>query len=506
MMSFYTSIFLLVQNCNGCKTKFTNNVEELGIFAKCQNKWCLQKGLEKPQYTKCESVENKGKTCINPEIKYGATTVGLPMDYSENIHYGKWCGQLGGWYVDHTIGRRTGYILEGCTGYNSPGDPWHWCDYNFFNQPLTNHTTSNDFITSITCNRITNNCEEPNNVMEEANNGVEEPNKVEEESNNVKAEPINIVNQGVLSAYFELILKAQIKLFSRPLNPNKEVEEPNNAVKELNNVVEKPNSIVDEPNNEMEDPNNLVQEPHSVHCVLEEPNYELEEPGIFAKCQNEWCLQKGLQKPQHTKCESVTNNGKTCNNPEIKYGTVTGGLPWEYPSNNYEKWCEQLGGLYAAHTFGRRTGYQLYGCTGYDDPENWLAVWRQNPALAIAFLDRLDGAFKHDLDRYKYASRYNRDAGSAHRDIGGTFLTELDQDLQQTGALSGPQLGLLDFASLPFVRQFRIADPDWFDNQSWPHLHAWLGGFLDSASFRLVMQKYPQWSPDGQSIAFPSQP
>ena len=140
-----------------------------------------------------------------------------------------------------------------------------------------------------------------------------------------------------------------------------------------------------------------------------------------------------------------------------------------------------------------------------NDPENWLAVWRRTPAFTLAFLDRLDGAFKHDLDRYKYASRYDRDAGSSHRDSGGVFLAELNQDLQQTGALSGAQLGLLDFASLPFVRQFRIAGADWFDDQSWPHLHAWLGGFLDSASFRLVMQKYPQWSPVGQSIAFPPQ-
>ena len=148
----------------------------------------------------------------------------------------------------------------------------------------------------------------------------------------------------------------------------------------------------------------------------------------------------------------------------------------------------------------------MFWALGKNDPKNWLAVWRQNPALTMAFLDRLDGGFKHDLDRYKYASRYDRDAGSTHRDSGARFLAGLDQDLQKTGALSGAQLGLLDFASLPFLRQFRIADPDWFDNQPWPHLHAWLGGFLDSATFRRVMQKYTQWSPDGQTIAFPPKP
>ena len=156
MVSFYISIFLLVilvQNCNGCKTKFTNNVEELGIFAKCQNKWCLQKGLQKPQYTKCESVENKGKTCINPEIKYGTTTVGLPIEYSLN-DYEKWCEQLGGFYADHCIGTRTGYMVWGCTGYDDH-EYWHWCDVGnsyWYSQSLDYHAGPyNYFITSITC-------------------------------------------------------------------------------------------------------------------------------------------------------------------------------------------------------------------------------------------------------------------------------------------------------------------------------------------------------------------
>ena len=100
---------------------------------------------------------------------------------------------------------------------------------------------------------------------------------------------------------------------------------------------------------------------------------------VFAKCQNKWCLQKGLTKPQHTKCESVTNNGQTCNNPEIKYGTTTGGLPAKHRYNNYEIWCEQLGGVYADHTFGTRSGYALWGNTGYDENGLWhWAAWYGN--------------------------------------------------------------------------------------------------------------------------------
>ena len=118
-------------------------------------------------------------------------------------------------------------------------------------------------------NKITNNCEELNNIAEEPNNGVEEPNNVVEES-----------NQGILSIVFELILKAQIKLFSRPLKKIKVVEEPNIAVKEPNNVAEEPNSIVDKPNNLMEEPNNVVEEPDN---LMEEPNNVVEEPGIFFK-------------------------------------------------------------------------------------------------------------------------------------------------------------------------------------------------------------------------------
>ena len=138
------------------------------------------------------------------------------------------------------------------------------------------------------------------------------------------------------------------------------------------------------------------------------------------------------------------------------------------------------------------------------DPENWLHPWRQNQPAVLAFLDRLDGDFKHHLDRYKYASRFDGGAAQLHRDKGAEFLAAINQQLSQRPALSGAVDGLMDYAALPFVRQFRIADPDWFDAQGWPFLHRWLQAFLNSTQFRTIMTKFPIWTPDSVPVIFPN--
>jgi glutathione S-transferase len=137
------------------------------------------------------------------------------------------------------------------------------------------------------------------------------------------------------------------------------------------------------------------------------------------------------------------------------------------------------------------------------DPDGWLAVWQRDRDAALLFLEHLDGPFKAHLDRYKYASRYDRSAAVMHRDSGAVFLVDLDRTLSGQAALSGAAAGLLDFASLPFVRQFRIADPLWFDMQPWPHLHRWLSAFLTSARFAMVMHKYAPWDAAASPILFP---
>ena len=88
-------------------------------------------------------------------------------------------------------------------------------------------------------------------------------------------------------------------------------------------------------------------------------------------------------------CESVTNNGDTCINPEIKYGSVEGGIPRAFNNNGLDKWCNQLGGAYDSHTVGSRTGYCVFGSYHYDD-----IVWHWS--------DCRDGFWYNEtLDAYK---------------------------------------------------------------------------------------------------------
>lgn len=123
-----------------------------------------------------------------------------------------------------------------------------------------------------------------------------------------------------------------------------------------------------------------------------------------------------------------------------------------------------------------------------NDPERWI---QYDDADLIACND---GAFKDDLDRYKYPERYGSNP-IEHRKRGLEFLTMLDARLPRHGQLCGAQRGFTDAAILPFVRQFAAVDAKWFAAQPIPHLKAWLAGHLNSALFQTVMVRVAPWSP-----------
>jgi glutathione S-transferase len=133
-----------------------------------------------------------------------------------------------------------------------------------------------------------------------------------------------------------------------------------------------------------------------------------------------------------------------------------------------------------------------------NDPDNWLDVLENEPVFSDDFLGELDGEFKHCLDRYKYANRYdlNKIESLAYREKGFNFLLRIEKSIEKKRFISGSKIGFLDIAALPFIRQYRIADPDWFDAQPIPRIQKMMNEFLNSVLFNSIMEKYKPWKSD----------
>jgi len=130
------------------------------------------------------------------------------------------------------------------------------------------------------------------------------------------------------------------------------------------------------------------------------------------------------------------------------------------------------------------------------DPEGWLA--RDDAGLIGAN----DGAFKQDLDRYKYPERYAVDP-LAHREEGLSFLLEIDARLSVAGQLCGSVRGMADAAIMPFVRQFAAVDREWFDTLPLTRVRTWLNGHLASDLFAGIMMRVVPWSAGDLPVHFP---
>ena len=124
---------------------------------------------------------------------------------------------------------------------------------------------------------------------------------------------------------------------------------------------------------------------------------------------------------------------------------------------------------------------------------------------ASALIAQNDGPFKHHLDQFKYTDRYPGTNKNEQRAAGLKILNSWNQRIADQGWLLGERLSLADAAIWPFVRQWRIADPEGFDNHnSLGALRSWLNRFLDDPSFERLMQRADPWSPGGLQPIFPA--
>jgi glutathione S-transferase len=109
-----------------------------------------------------------------------------------------------------------------------------------------------------------------------------------------------------------------------------------------------------------------------------------------------------------------------------------------------------------------------------------------------------DTTFKQALDRYKYPDRYHEETGITYRDQCEQFLIKFEAQLSPD--LTRNTWTLTEMAIFPFIRQFAMVDPEWFNAQSYPYLKLWLDSFISSMLFDQVMQRYPLWSTENQPI------
>ena len=137
------------------------------------------------------------------------------------------------------------------------------------------------------------------------------------------------------------------------------------------------------------------------------------------------------------------------------------------------------------------------------DPASWLPLSKESLAQSLGLIGECDGEFKIALDRYKYPVGNPESDRSDARKRGVEFLRHLQGKLQEQRWLGGGHASLSDYAIMPFVRQFSMVEPAWFDAQPWPHLHHWLRSLLMSPAFVEVMPKVEPWKPDRSGVAFP---
>ena len=124
--------------------------------------------------------------------------------------------------------------------------------------------------------------------------------------------------------------------------------------------------------------------------------------------------------------------------------------------------------------------------------------------LTNNLIELFDSKFKYNLDRYKYATRYENINKDKHKKECLEILINLENLISNEGWILGSKINKLDISILPFIRQFRIADIEWFDKQNKiKGIQKILFNFLDSYLFKEVMYKYDVWEENAEPQFFP---
>jgi glutathione S-transferase len=132
-----------------------------------------------------------------------------------------------------------------------------------------------------------------------------------------------------------------------------------------------------------------------------------------------------------------------------------------------------------------------------------LLTDKKSQSHALEIINIFDTKFKLNLDKYKYPDPKKHDSLN-NRQICLDILRNMDHYFISDLWFYGDRPSLLDIAILPFIRQYRSIDTDWFDKLSdIPNVKKCLNHFLQSKELESVMRKYDQWRSGSNPVYFP---
>ena len=129
-----------------------------------------------------------------------------------------------------------------------------------------------------------------------------------------------------------------------------------------------------------------------------------------------------------------------------------------------------------------------------NDPDNLL--YSHDPEALpemLKVIQENDDEFKPSLEKYKRAKRFHGDDLDACRVECEPFVQALEQRLAQHEFFMGATPSMLDYALLPFIRQFSKVNKPIFSDGRYTNLHRWLSHHLQSRLFARAMLQYPLW-------------
>jgi glutathione S-transferase len=129
-----------------------------------------------------------------------------------------------------------------------------------------------------------------------------------------------------------------------------------------------------------------------------------------------------------------------------------------------------------------------------------------NDEAADELIDFFDNDFKFHLDRYKYSSRFDPQKKNEHRNAAVKILSKLENKMNDSAYIHRDKISIYELSILPFVRQFMLADINWYESEfDYKKIKLSLSRLIESSAFIVTMRKYNEWTFSREEVQyFPS--